>query len=73
VARNANTKGCTVAAETPETTIPSFKPGTRITMNLLDPETNRAENLKITVDSVIRGSHGWEYQVQWVRPPALTH
>ncbi len=71
VVNHSSSRGCVVEARAPSPTIPSFRPGTKLTLNLLDPETNQAENLKTTVDTVKQGASGWEYGLSWARAPQL--
>jgi outer membrane beta-barrel protein len=72
VAHSTTSRGCTISANAPQVTLPTFRPGARLSLNLLDPQTNQAENMKITVEAVERGNHGWEYKVSWSKAPQLT-
>ncbi len=71
VVAQVDTGGCLVSKTMPRSTMPVFRPGAHLTLNLLDPQSNRAENLKVTIEAVTKEGGEWEYRLLWSRLPRL--
>jgi hypothetical protein len=62
---------CVIGKTLPRSTMPVFRPGASLILNLLDPELNRAENVSVRVEAVTKQGQAWEYQVAWKSVPKL--
>jgi hypothetical protein len=68
---HVSAEGCVLVSSCFATTMPPFRRGSRVWLNLLDEATGRSENVEASITGFIRNGGRWEYQIQWPQFPKL--
>jgi hypothetical protein len=53
------------------TTMPPFRKGGHVALNLLDDAAGKTENIKATIIDFERKGHFWEYELKWETKPKV--
>ena len=53
------------------TTMPPFRKGGHVALNLLDDDAGKTENIKATIIDFERKGHFWEYELKWETKPKV--
>lgn len=69
---DANSKSCVLSQVSPEShAIPVLHRGSRLTLNILNPNNSQAESVKaVSMDAIKSGDH-WDYVLQWSKLPEI--
>jgi hypothetical protein len=70
--KDMNREGCTLTQVSPSSkSVPLFRSGSRVNVNLLDNRTDRSENVQAVVHMAVKWEGCWDYRLRWLSVPQL--